>query len=97
MNLQPKFYSKNDFLDFAIRQNCLDNTLNNLKKIPEIIYDKNLNPYKFSIIITDNNGYFDYELNYYSKDLKKHFFPYKIENGDLNNIINNFYEKTLNC
>lgn len=92
MSLLPKFLSKQEFIEYLNNENYSDDLMDSFNTLPETINNDG-DEYKISIVLTDNNGYYDYEFNYYSVEARRHLLPYKVENGDLNKIIKNFIDK----
>jgi hypothetical protein len=92
MRVLPKFLSKEDFIQLLNNEKCSDEKIQKFNKIPEFLNIDD-DEYKISIVVTDNDGYYDYELNYYSIKSKKHLLPYKVLNGDLDEIIGEFINK----
>jgi len=92
MNITPKTYTKEEFLDnlINIQTNC--NIVNKYHKLPEQISVKN-NKYIIYINVTKygtKNPTYNYEFNYYSEELVEFLFNSKVFSSvelSINNLL----------
>jgi len=80
MEVTPKTYSKETFIDFLHRNNVPDNIVEKFKLLPEKLKRRNkeFKLYVSSTWYDEGNTYYHFELNYYSDELVEYLFTYKI-------------------
>lgn len=87
---RPNFYTKEEFLHYLTEEDYDVELIHKFNKLEEVVKDN----YVMSIVVNEDiKNATSYELNYYSKEDKKHLLPYKIEFGELDYILENFINK----
>ena len=100
MEVTPREYSKETFIDFLHKNNVSDTVIEKFKQLPEKLTSthKEFKLYIASAWYDTGNTYYNFELNYYSEELVEYLFTYKIFtdveksiNFLLSELINNGY------
>lgn len=95
MNNQPKLFDKENFIEFLKNNGITNGVLNRIDRLPEVINHKK-NKYFLNIVVSwhkEGNTYYEFELNYYSKENMEFLLTYKIFNNIENSL--NFLECEL--
>jgi hypothetical protein len=96
MGVYPSKYNKEEFREFLEKNNVKDSIIDKFNSLPEKIkhndceYDLNIAVTWFSI----GNTFYNFELNYYSKEKIEFLFSYKIFNDvevSINNLLCELY------
>ena len=80
MGVYPKGYSKEEFVEFLLKNHVKDTIINKFKELPETIKSKG-HIYKLNIVCTFcsvGETFYNFELNYYCEDEIEFLFSYKI-------------------
>ena len=80
MEVIPKEYSKDTFIEFLRDNKFSDNIIEKFKLLPEKL-NKSHKEYKIYIASAyhkNDKSYYNFELNYYSEELVEYLFSYKI-------------------
>lgn len=98
VRIYPRLYSKEDFIKFLVELNVNEKIIKKLEKLPETIIQ---NGHKYDLYINATwynfgDKHFNYELNYYSKDLIEFLFNSKVFN-DVELSINNLLCNLMNA
>jgi hypothetical protein len=89
MGVYPSKYNKEEFLNFLEKNNVNDNIIAKFVELPELI-KRNGDKFELDINVTwysIGDTFYNFELNYYSKELIEYFFSSKVF-GDVEASIN---------
>lgn len=89
MGVYPKKYCKEEFLDFLEKNNVSDTIIAKFVELPETV-ERSGNTFKLDINSTwysIGDTFYNFELNYYSKELVEYLFNSKVF-GDIEVSIN---------
>lgn len=80
MEVIPKEYCKETFIEFLRKNNVSDNIIEKFILLPENVMRKNkeFKLYVASTWYSTDTTYYNFELNYYSEELVEYLFTYKI-------------------
>jgi hypothetical protein len=80
MEVRPKDYSKETFLEFLHKNNVSDTVIGKFMQLPEKLTRrrKEFKLYISSTWYDCGNTYYNFELNYYSEELVEYLFTYKV-------------------
>jgi len=98
MQVYPKNYTKDEFVEFLQKINANDQIINKFIKLPEYVI-RSGNKYELYINSTYygiGNTYYNFELNYYSEYLIEYLFNFKVFT-DIENSINNLIYELSNA
>ena len=97
MEVIPKEYCKETFIDFLHDNNFSDNIIEKFKLLPEKLKrrHKEYKIYIASAYYKTDNPYYNFELNYYSEELVEYLFSYKIF-SDVEKSINFLLSELIN-
>ncbi len=80
MGVYPSKYNKGEFLKFLEKNNVNDNIIAKFVELPETI-KRGTDKFEIDINVTwysIGNTFYNFELNYYSKELIEYFFSSKV-------------------
>ena len=80
MGVYPKKYKKEEFLKFLDKNNVSNKIINTFVELPESV-ERSGSTFKLDINSTwysDEDTYYNFELNYYSEELVEYLFSSKV-------------------
>ena len=98
MGVYPSKYNKGEFIKFLEKNNVNDNIIAKFVELPETI-KRDTNKFELDINVTwysIGDTFYNFELNYYSKELIEYFFGSKVF-SDVEASINYLLCELMNC